>query len=200
MNLLQRRMIFSMLLISILSPLVHAETEDKALEYLSLNNHITTIWQQHQSVLKEPIVMHKAKQHTQHILLSLNEKINNLEALNVTQDSINLTTNNKTLEVDATAYTSHAEQTNGQPMMTAWGDHLKPTTKAIAVSRDLLTEYGLTYRTKVTIAGFSGEFLILDKMHKRWRKRIDIYMGMNRKTALQWGRRKVELSWKQEAI
>jgi 3D (Asp-Asp-Asp) domain-containing protein len=37
-------------------------------------------------------------------------------------------------------------------------------------------------------------------MNKRWRKRIDIYMGMNRKAALKWGRKKVELSWKQKAV
>jgi 3D (Asp-Asp-Asp) domain-containing protein len=109
-------------------------------------------------------------------LLSFNKKISHLEVLNVVEESINPTINN-TLEVDTTAYTSHKTQTNGEPMMTAWGDHLKPKTKAIAVSHDLLTEYGLTYRTKVTIAGFSGEFLVLDKMHKRWRKRIDIYRG-----------------------
>ena len=80
------------------------------------------------------------------------------------------------------------------------GDRLKSTTKAIAVSRDLLLEYGLKHGTKVRIKGLSGEFLVLDKMNKRWRKQIDIYMGMNRKAAFKWGKRKVELSWKQEAV
>jgi 3D (Asp-Asp-Asp) domain-containing protein len=99
------------------------------------------------------------------------------------------------LKVTATAYTSHAAQTDSTPNIAAWGDKLRPGMKAIAVSRDLLKVYGLKHGTKVRIKGLSGEYLVLDKMNKRWRKRIDIYMGKNRHKAFQWGSRNVELHW-----
>ncbi|MCK5813922.1 MAG: 3D domain-containing protein [Cocleimonas sp.] len=99
------------------------------------------------------------------------------------------------LKVTATAYTSHAAQTDSTPNIAAWGDKLRPGMRVIAVSRDLLKVYGLKHGSKVRIDGLSGEYLVLDKMNKRWRKRIDIYMGKNRKKAFKWGRRKVELRW-----
>ena len=99
------------------------------------------------------------------------------------------------LNVEATAYTSHVNQTDSTPNIAAWGDRLKSGMKVIAVSRDLLTVYGLKHRQKVRIKGLKGEYLVLDKMNKRWRKKIDIYMGMDKKKAFQWGRRKVQISW-----
>jgi 3D (Asp-Asp-Asp) domain-containing protein len=99
------------------------------------------------------------------------------------------------LKVMATAYTSHAAQTDSTPNIAAWGDRLRPGMKVIAVSRDLLKVYGLKHGSKVRIKGLSGEYLVLDKMNKRWKKRIDIYMGKNRQKAFKWGRRKVELRW-----
>jgi 3D (Asp-Asp-Asp) domain-containing protein len=99
------------------------------------------------------------------------------------------------LRVIATAYTSHVAQTDSTPNIAAWGDKLRPGMKVIAVSRDLLNIYGLKHGSKVRIKGLSGEYLVLDKMNKRWRKRIDIYMGKNLNKAYKWGRRKVELRW-----
>ena len=99
------------------------------------------------------------------------------------------------LKVTATAYTSHVAQTDSTPNIAAWGDKLTPGMKAIAVSRDLLHVYGLKHGTKVRIKGLSGEYLVLDKMNKRWRKKIDIYMGKDRRKAFKWGRRRVELRW-----
>jgi len=46
-----------------------------------------------------------------------------------------------------------------------------------------------------SIKGLKGEYLVLDKMNKRWRKKIDIYMGMNKKKAFRWGKRNVEIFW-----
>ncbi len=103
---------------------------------------------------------------------------------------------NKRLKVTATAYTSHVNQTDSTPNIAAWGDRLKPGMKAIAVSRDLLKVYGLKHKQKVRIKGLKGEYVVLDKMNKRWRKKIDIYMGMDKKKAFRWGRRKVEIYWK----
>jgi len=102
---------------------------------------------------------------------------------------------NKRLQVTATAYTSHVAQTDSTPNIAAWGDRLKPGMKVIAVSRDLLNVYGLKHKQKVRIKGLEGEYIVLDKMNKRWRKKIDIYMGMNKKKAFRWGRRKVEIHW-----
>lgn len=100
-----------------------------------------------------------------------------------------------TLEVTATAYNSLPSQTHRHhPSITAWGDTLKPGMKAIAVSRDLITE-GLTYGTEVTIEGLEGTYVVMDKMNKRWKKKIDIYMGINEEKAREWGVKKVKITW-----
>jgi len=95
------------------------------------------------------------------------------------------------LRVTATAYTSHGAQTDSTPFLAAWNNRLRPGMKAIAVSRDMLTRYGLRNGSKVRIAGLSGYYTVRDKMNKRYKKRIDIYMGMDRRRALRWGRRSV---------
>ncbi|MBW2542344.1 MAG: 3D domain-containing protein [Deltaproteobacteria bacterium] len=100
----------------------------------------------------------------------------------------------RTLVVTATAYNSLPGQTDDQPHVAAWGDPIKPGMKVIAVSPDLISE-GLDRRTPVKIAGFPGVYLVLDKMHERWKKRIDIYMGHDLEAARSWGKRKVEISW-----
>ncbi|MBO6849287.1 MAG: 3D domain-containing protein [Marinobacter sp.] len=103
--------------------------------------------------------------------------------------------NSQTQEVTATAYNSVNSQTKaGDPALTAWGDTLKPGMKAIAVSRDLI-EDGLTHGTEVTIEGMSGTYIVRDKMNKRWKDKIDIYMGVDVKAAREWGKRTVTISW-----
>ena len=102
---------------------------------------------------------------------------------------------NRSLRVTATAYTSHAKQTDTTPFLAAWNNRLIPGMKIIAVSRDLLSIYGLRNGTKVRIAGLPGIYHVRDKMNKRYRRRIDIYMGLDRKKALRWGRRSVQIYW-----
>jgi len=97
------------------------------------------------------------------------------------------------LRVTATAYSSHKSQTDKTPFLAAWNNRIRPGMKIIAVSRDMLTKYGLRNGSKVRIGGLSGYYTVRDKMHKRYKKRIDIYMGMNRRKALRWGRRSVML-------
>lgn len=99
------------------------------------------------------------------------------------------------LSVTATAYNSLPSQTDGNPTLAAWGDKLRPGMKAIAVSHDLLNYYGLSRGDKVRIKGLEGEYTVLDKMHSRWRKKIDIYMGKDRQAAKRWGRRNVTIHW-----
>ena len=98
------------------------------------------------------------------------------------------------MEVSATAYNSLAYQTNSNPHITAWGDSLIPGRKYIAVSRDLIKQ-GLVRDTPVLIDGFEGIYWVKDKMHPRWKNRIDIYMGVDVKKARQWGRRKVTIQY-----
>lgn len=103
-----------------------------------------------------------------------------------------------TAEVTATAYNSLPGQTTRKrPDLTAWGDVLKPGMKAIAVSRDLIKK-GLTHGTRVKIEGLNGTYVVRDKMHKRWKNKIDIYMGTNVKAARKWGKRKVRITWSGE--
>ncbi|MEM1257169.1 MAG: hypothetical protein AAGH81_01480 [Bacteroidota bacterium] len=93
-------------------------------------------------------------------------------------------------EVTVSAYNSVSWQTDSDPNITAWGDTLRPGLKAIAVSRDLL-ELGLLHNTMVRIDTFPDTFYVKDKMNRRWRNRIDVYMGTDVKAAREWGRRKL---------
>ncbi|MBR9913732.1 MAG: hypothetical protein GYB32_02710 [Algicola sp.] len=99
------------------------------------------------------------------------------------------------MEVTATAYNSLAYQTSSNPHITAFGDSLKPGLRYIAVSRNLLNE-GLTHNTLVKVEGLEGTYLVKDKMNRRWKNKIDIYMGTDVKAARAWGRRKVNISYR----
>lgn len=102
------------------------------------------------------------------------------------------------LDVTATAYNSTRDQTDATPHIGAWGDDLdravRPGLRVIAVSPDLL-ERGLRRGQRVRIHGLKGEFVVLDKMPRRWHKRIDIYMQNDERAARKWGRRRVRISW-----
>jgi|GEM_PF-1167936 len=98
------------------------------------------------------------------------------------------------LKVTATAYTSTVCQTDRTPYLAAWNNRLKPSVKSIAVSRDLLA-LGLTNGSKVRIDGYKHNYTVLDKMNKRWKKKIDIYMDCDRRRAIKWGKRTVTIRW-----
>ncbi|MEM5564851.1 hypothetical protein WNY78_07030 [Psychroserpens sp. AS72] len=103
----------------------------------------------------------------------------------------------KTIKVTATAYNSLEYQTNSNPHITAFGDSLKPGLKYIAVSRDLLKN-GLGHNTLVKVEGLEGTYLVKDKMNRRFKNKIDLYMGTDVKAAKKWGRRKVNISYRVE--
>lgn len=106
----------------------------------------------------------------------------------------------QTMVVTATAYNSVSSQTKAtNPSIAAWGDELKPGMKCIAVSRDLIA-LGLKHNTEVKIEGLDGTFIVLDKMHRRKKKSIDIYMGLDLTAAKKWGRKKVTISWQVDSI
>lgn len=99
-----------------------------------------------------------------------------------------------TRAVTASAYTlSESETKKGNVGLAAWGDQLKPGMKAIAVSRDLI-KAGLTHRTEVQIEGLSGTYMVLDKMNKRWKEKIDILMT-SPQAARDWGKKDVTITW-----
>jgi len=100
----------------------------------------------------------------------------------------------KSIEVTATAYNSVSWQTQGNPVIAAWGDSLKPEIRSIAVSRNLI-KLGLKHNTPVKIEGFDSIFLVRDKMHRRWQNRIDIYMGTDITKAKAWGRQKLTIQY-----
>jgi 3D (Asp-Asp-Asp) domain-containing protein len=100
----------------------------------------------------------------------------------------------RTLIVKASAYNSLPAQTDSDPNLGAWGDVLTPGVKAIAVSRDLIA-LGITRGVEVSIEGLPGTYRVLDKMDRRWEKKIDIYMGDDVEAARRWGVRNVRVQW-----
>jgi len=100
----------------------------------------------------------------------------------------------QSLLVTATAFNSLPKQGQGNPNVGAWGDRITPGVNAIAVSDDLVP-LGLTRGTRLRIEGMKNEYVVLDRMPARWKKRIDIYMGNDVKAARAWGKRDVKIYW-----
>jgi len=101
----------------------------------------------------------------------------------------------KSREVSVSAYNSTIAQTDGLPTLAAWSDTLVPGMKAVAVSRDLIA-LGLDHNTQVKIEGFDGIFLVKDKMAKRMKNKIDIYMGDDIEKAREWGTKKLMIQFR----
>lgn len=101
----------------------------------------------------------------------------------------------QTLRVTASAYNSTPGQTDSRPHEAAWGDSLYPGLRAIAISRDLIPK-GLGQGIEVTIDGLPGQYKVMDKMDARWRKRIDVYFGLDVTAAKKFGERKVVIRWR----
>lgn len=99
------------------------------------------------------------------------------------------------MEVTVTAYNSTPAQTDGSPHRAAWNNPLKPGMQAIAVSRDLIG-LGLTDQTEVWIDGFDSPYRVLDKMNRRFERRIDVYFGLDVKAAREFGERRARIYWR----
>lgn len=101
----------------------------------------------------------------------------------------------KSLVVRALAYTGCSSKSKSKRLPRgAWGDPLPPDIKAVAVSPDLL-QMGLEYGDAIRIEGLPGEYKVLDLMHHRHAKAIDIYYGYDRCGARQWGSRTLTITW-----
>jgi 3D (Asp-Asp-Asp) domain-containing protein len=102
----------------------------------------------------------------------------------------------KTLTVTAMAYTAQSVHHFGKSLpRAANGQCLTPDACAIAVSPDLVDEYGLDLDKTVRISGLEGEFKVMDLMSPRHSKSIDIYFGNDQAAARQWGKRVLTLTW-----
>lgn len=100
----------------------------------------------------------------------------------------------KSMVVDATAYNSVPGQTDDDPWVAAWNNRLRPGDKVIAVSRDL-EKHGLTNGAKVKIQGLPGTYIVRDRMNKRFKKRIDVWMEKDIKKARKWGKKTLKIEW-----
>jgi 3D (Asp-Asp-Asp) domain-containing protein len=98
------------------------------------------------------------------------------------------------LRVTATAFNSVAAQTDSQPTLTASGERLRPGLRALAISRDL-EQAGLRFGMRVEVDGY-GEWVVLDRMAPRWRRKIDLYMGNDEAAAKRFGERRVRIRWR----
>ena len=104
--------------------------------------------------------------------------------------------NTKCIKVKASAYNSVPYQTRpgSSGDITAWGDTLVDSIPSIAISRDLL-DSGLVYGTMVKIHGYTQNFIVNDKMNKRYTKRIDIHFGKDIKAARKFGVKRLNICW-----
>lgn len=100
----------------------------------------------------------------------------------------------KSLVVKALAYTGGCSVKSKRTPRGAWGDPLTPDIKAVAVSPDLL-KMGLEYGDTIRIEGLPGEYKVLDVMHGRHAKAIDIFYGDDQCGARQWGKRTLTITW-----
>ena len=79
---------------------------------------------------------------------------------------------NPVIPVTVTAYSPTEEECDSDPYITAYQKPVREGT--IAISRDLESEFGWRLGDKVHIAGL-GVFEVWDRMHPRWKKRVDIF-------------------------
>lgn len=99
----------------------------------------------------------------------------------------------KAIRVKALAYTGCSVKAKRAPRG-AWGDPLTPDIKAVAVSPDLL-KLGLDRGDTINIEGLPGDYKVLDVMHSRHDRTIDIYYGDDQCGARQWGKRTLTITW-----
>ena len=78
--------------------------------------------------------------------------------------------------VTATVYNAVESQTNSEPLVTASGFVIdkEEFPNIIAVSRDLEDRFPLGSTVRISGTSFDGIYVVEDRMHRRWRKKIDI--------------------------
>ena len=109
------------------------------------------------------------------------------QIIGFTESGLNL----EIIDVDITAYSPSPAHTNSEPFIMASGRRAKPTEleqlRFVAISRDLMKEYGLEYGDTIWI-GFTLE----DTMNKRIENTVDLFMR-NLDLARKFGRQKRQI-------
>ena len=100
----------------------------------------------------------------------------------------------KSVRVKALAYTGCSVKSKKRAPRGAWGDALTSDIKAVAVSPDLL-DMGLDRGDVISIEGLPGQYKVLDVMHGRHDRTIDIFYGDDDCGARQWGKRTLNITW-----
>lgn len=96
---------------------------------------------------------------------------------------------NPVIPVTVTAYSPTEEECDSDPYITAFQKPVREGT--IAISRDLEREFGWQLGDKVHITGL-GEFEVWDRMHPRWKKRVDIFFHDTEK-AISFGKKQARV-------
>jgi len=85
--------------------------------------------------------------------------------------------------VVVTAYNPVSSQTDDSPTITASNKKVKEG--MIALSRDIEKEFGFKFGDEVYLLDY-GRFVFQDRMHERWKNRVDILM-FSEKAAKEFG-------------
>lgn len=97
----------------------------------------------------------------------------------------------QTVSVTITAYSSTVDQCDSTPYIAANNKPVRVGT--LALSRDLLKEFGIEYGQRVLIPGY-GVFEVRDTMNARWQRRVDIWES-DRQAARMFGKQQGKLIW-----
>lgn len=90
------------------------------------------------------------------------------------------------IPVSVTAYTATPSQCDSTPHITA--SNIRVRLGIVALSRDLERQFDLKFGDKLVLEGL-GVFEFQDRMHSRWRNKVDIFMFDYQK-ALHFGVKK----------
>lgn len=90
---------------------------------------------------------------------------------------------NHFVPVKITAYSARVQETDSTPNITASNKRVKEG--YVALSRDIERDFGLRFGDKIHVHNI-GTFEFQDRMHRRKRRQIDIFMRSTKK-ALRFG-------------
>jgi 3D (Asp-Asp-Asp) domain-containing protein len=86
--------------------------------------------------------------------------------------------------VTITAYTPRPQECDSTPYTTAFMTKVREG--IVGLSRDLESDFGFKHSDEITLHGF-GTFVFEDRMNKRWKRRVDVFM-FSLKEARQFGK------------
>ena len=87
--------------------------------------------------------------------------------------------------VVVTAYSPSIGQCDSTPFITASNTRVRKG--IVALSRDLEKRYGLKFGDEIRLRGL-GVYEFADRMHKRWRNKVDVFMWEKGK-AVKFGKK-----------